>query len=92
MTNIERIKADIQRRIDELGMSGSVYMARSELWQVLKFINELPEEEPLPRWKHYSNKSCWSGEIGVNPTKRLFIYEHYAINADKLFKLLEKED
>lgn len=49
-------------------------------------------KEKLPKWKRYSNNSCWSGEIGVKPTQRKFTYEHYAINADKLFRLLDKED
>jgi len=48
--------------------------------------------ESLPRWKHYLSDACWSGEIGAKPTTRKFTYEHYAINADKLFELLDKED
>lgn len=46
----------------------------------------------LPRWKKtIHDNGCWSCEIGVDPTKRLFEYEHYTINADELFKLLDKE-
>ena len=47
----------------------------------------------LPKWRRTPIKGgCWSGEIGVRPTARLFVYEHYSIKADKLFKLLNKED
>lgn len=46
----------------------------------------------LPKWKKAINRSCWSGEIGVNPTLRRFKYEHYVIDADKLFEALEKEE
>lgn len=50
-------------------------------------------EEQMPKWKKtLKGNGCWSGEIGVNPTKRLFEYEHYTIDADKLFKLLDKEE
>ena len=51
-------------------------------WQLSQF----------PKWKRFLNDACWSGEIGVKPNKRKFTYEHYAINADKLFRLLPKED
>lgn len=44
----------------------------------------------LPKWKKTPTGGCWSGEIGVNPTKRMFTYEHYSINADKMFELLDK--
>ena len=50
------------------------------------------EKQQLPKWKKTPTGGCWSGEIGVHPSARLFTYEHYSINADKLFKALEKED
>lgn len=50
------------------------------------------KKNQLPKWKKTINQSCWYGEIGVNPPRRQFQYEHYSINADKLFKMLEKED
>lgn len=50
------------------------------------------QKSKLPKWKKFSSNGCWSGEIGAKPTIRKYIYEHYAINADKLFKLLDKED
>lgn len=48
----------------------------------------------LPKWKNkpLGGGGCWSGEIFVDPIRRLYRYEHYIINADKLFKLLDKED
>ena len=72
----------------EVDESSSVYGKRQAFkagaeWQINK----------LPKWRHTPIKGgCWSGEIGVRPTARLFVYEHYSINADKLFKLLNRED
>lgn len=47
----------------------------------------------LPKWKNKPlGGGCWSGEISVDPIRRSYRYEHYIINADKLFKLLDKEE
>lgn len=47
----------------------------------------------LPKWKRVKNpQPCWSGEIGVDPIKGQFQYENWVISANKLFKLLDKED
>ena len=54
---------------------------------------ELEKLLKLPKWKRVKNpQPCWSGEIGVNTFKGQFQYENWAISADKLFKLLDKED
>lgn len=51
------------------------------------------QKAKLPKWKNKPlGGGCWSGEISVDPIRRLYRYEHYIINADKLFKLLDKED
>ena len=44
--------------------------------------------ERLPKWENFSNYGCWSGEIGAKPIQRKFTYEYYAVDADKLFKML----
>lgn len=44
--------------------------------------------DSLPKWECFGTSPCWSGEIGAKPIQRKFTYEHYAINADKLFKIL----
>ena len=50
------------------------------------------QREKLPKWEKSPTGGCWSGEIAIHPTARLFRYEHYVINADELFELLEKEE
>lgn len=75
-------------------LSKTAYGGSSELGglAVKKAVEALRRQEKLPKWKEAINRSCWSGEIGVNPTKRKFEYEHYVIDADKLFEALEKEE
>ena len=96
VAEIERIMAEEMSFFkdcceDELENSSSpaVY-TRMEM--LLSFLNSLEVKE-LPKWKKtIHDNGCWSCEIGVNPSKRLYEYEHYTINADKLFKLLDKEE
>ena len=45
----------------------------------------------LPKWRKRSSLSHWAGEISVDTYRREFRYENYSIDADKLFKELEKE-
>lgn len=53
----------------------------------------LEKMNKLPKWKMVKNpQPCWSGEIGVDPIRGKFQYENWVISANKLFKLLEKED
>ena len=60
--------------------------------KIIDIINTLEVKE-IPSWKKtMHDNGCWSCEIGVNPSKRLYEYEHYTINADELFKLLDKEE
>lgn len=65
--------------------------------EIAQFMQSMYEKriktfEKLPKWKRVKNpQPCWSGEIGVNPMTRKFEYENYTINADRLFKLIEKE-
>lgn len=54
---------------------------------------ELEKLLKLPKWKRVKNpQPCWSGEIGVDPIRGQFQYENWVISANKLFKLLDKED
>ena len=64
--------------------------------EIAQFMQSMYEKrikrfEKLPKWKKTGKGACWSGEIGVNPMTRKFEYENYTINADRLFKLIEKE-
>ena len=66
-------------------------------WQqalrMLEIALDAIEVKEIPKWKKtMHDNGCWSCEIGVNPSKRLYEYEHYTINADELFKLLDKEE
>lgn len=93
----DKVAAEIERRIKGLkechadtvpGYAGEI----SGLERLLSFIDTLDVQE-FPKWKKtMHDNGCWSCEIGVNPSKRLYEYEHYTINADELFKLLDKEE
>lgn len=60
--------------------------------QVREAVNSLKVKE-IPKWKKtMHDNGCWSCEIGVDPSKRLYEYGRYTIDADELFKLLDKEE
>lgn len=51
------------------------------------------KEKELPKWEKVKHPSpCWSGEISVDTAHRKFRYENYCIDADKLFKTLDKTE
>lgn len=96
MKATEKLKAELERLIKEWELCDSAEAKyRLEAYkELLDFVDSLdkPEKDELPKWRKIKNaQPCWSGEISVDPIKRLFRYENYVINADKLFKALEKE-
>ena len=107
-STIGNLRDDILRYIDSLQeepVSEDLEEASVEWFNSVKYKSDLSgtpinafkagaqwQKDKLPKWKKTSTGGCWSGEIGVKPSQRKFTYEHYSINADKLFKLLDKED
>lgn len=49
------------------------------------------KESLLPKWKKRPSQAQWAGEISVDTDHREFRYENYSINADELFKKMDKE-
>ena len=90
----EKLKAKIESLIKEwsIGNSAEAKYRVEAYKELLEFIDSLAKQK-LPKWKKVKNpQPCWSGEIGVDPIKGQFQYENWVISANKLFKLLEKED
>lgn len=57
MTQIEQIKAEIERLIDT-GRYGSIFVLKD----LLSFIEQLEKEKPFPNWRHIDDEKPKQGQ------------------------------
>ena len=95
MDVINKIRAEVEKKTHgEQGYSSGDAECgyRDCARDILAFLDTL-EAKKIPNWKKtMHDNGCWSCEIGVDPSKRLYEYGRYTIDADELFKLLDKEE
>lgn len=94
MTEFEEAVSDLltkRRKRTPVNWDEHTTETREESARLLAIARKQVMSE-LPKFKRYCREACWAGEIGVKPNKRQFTYENYAVNADKLYKILDKEE